>query len=335
MTDQTTTEILGPTTTRPPFDPELVLAEEAIRGAMPVLSHETLPSVRRLLTEGMPGMEPADLTAGGRVRVEERQVPGPEGAPDITLLILSPADGSSTPRAGIYYVHGGGMVVGDRRTGVESFVPFVAEGGAVVVSVEYRLAPEHPDPAPVEDCYAGLAWTAKNADELGIDPDRLLIAGISAGGGLAAGTALLARDRAFPRLTHQVLVCPMLDDRFETHSSRMLDGLTGWDRNSNLFGWTSLLGERRGTPDVSPYAAPARAEDLGNLPRTYIDTGSAELFRDEILTYARRLSEAGVNVDLHMWGGGFHGSDQIGAHASVSRASVATREEFIRRALRD
>ena len=144
---------------------------------------------------------------------------------------------------------------------------------------------------------------------------------------------LLARDRAFPRLSHQVLICPMLDDRFETHSSRMLEGEGAWNRKSNLYGWTSLLGERRGGPDVSPYAAPARAEDLSGLPRTYIDAGSVESFRDEILTYARRLSEAGVSVDLHMWGGGFHGFDRAAAHAAISRASNATRDEFVRRAL--
>lgn len=190
------------------------------------------------------------------------------------------------------------------------------------MSVEYRLAPDHPDPAPVEDCYAGPVWMAKNAAELGIDPERLLIAGVSGGGGLAAGTALLARDRAFPKLSHQILICPMLDDRVETHGSRMVDRDGVWDRYSNLYAWTSLLGERRGGPVVSQYAAPARAEDLSRLPRTYIDTGSAEGFRDEILIYAGRLSEAGVSVDLHMWGGGFHSFD-MAAVMRLSRAPPA------------
>ncbi|MET7575392.1 alpha/beta hydrolase fold domain-containing protein [Streptomyces sp. NPDC005492] len=264
--------------------------------------------------------------------MEERQVPGPEGAPDITVLILSAVEDRG-PKGGILSLHGGGMIMGGRRDHVSHLLPHVIEGSAVVVSVEYRLAPDHPDPAPVEDCYAGLVWMAKNADELGIDPERLLIAGVSGGGGLAAGTALLARDRAFPELSHQVLICPMLDDRFETHSSRMVDRDGVWDRYSNLYAWTSVLGERRGGPDVSQYAAPARAENLSRLPRTYIDTGSAEGFRDEILIYAGRLSEAGVSVDFHMWGGAFHGFDMTVDHAAVSRASSATREEFIRRAL--
>ncbi|MEU5196949.1 alpha/beta hydrolase fold domain-containing protein [Streptomyces scabiei] len=212
-------------------------------------------------------------------------------------------------------------------------LPYVLDASTVVVSVEYRLAPGHPDPAPVEDCYAGPVWTAKNAAEPGIDPERLLVLGGSAGGGLAAGTALLARDRAFPRLSHQVLICPMLDDRFETHSSRMVEHDCGWDRESNLYGWTALLGGRRGGPEVSPYAAPARARDLGRLPRTSIDTGSVEVFRDEALVYAGRLFEAGVSVDFHMWHGGFHGFDMAAAHAALSRASHTTRDEFIRRAL--
>ncbi|MFF3951562.1 alpha/beta hydrolase fold domain-containing protein [Streptomyces sp. NPDC001902] len=287
---------------------------------------------RRSRLQGIPGVEPTDLTVNGTVNVSERQVAGPEGAPDITLLILSPAAGGSD-LAGIYHIHGGGMVSGTRRMGVETYLPYVAEGKAVVVSVEYRLAPENPDPAPVEGCYAGLVWTAQHAVDLGIAPNRLLIAGASAGGGLAAGTALLARDRGFPHLSHQILVCPMLEDRFDSPSSRMLDGEGFWDRNDNLFGWTSLLGERRGGPDVSPYAAAARATDLTGLPRTYLDCGSAEVFRDSVLAYAQRLSEAGVSVDLHLWGGGFHGFDQMAPHTALSRASIAARDQFVRRAI--
>jgi len=147
------------------------------------------------------------------------------------------------------------------------------------------------------------------------------------------GTALLARDRGFPTLTHQVLICPMLDDRLETPSSRMLDGEGMWDRNDNLFGWTALLGDRQGGDDVSIYAAPARATDLSGLPRSYVDVGTVESFRDEAITYAQRLAQAGVNVDLHLWGGGFHGSDLMAPHAAISRASQAARDEFLRRAL--
>src|SRR5438093_12421289 len=141
MTDQATVGTLGAVATRPPFDPELVPVEEAVRAFLPTFSDETLATARELEAKSLPGVEPVDLTAGGRVRVEERQVLGPAGAPDISLLILSPVEDRG-PKAGIYYVHGGGMVVGSRRSGVGALLQFVAEGNAVVVSVEYRLAPE-------------------------------------------------------------------------------------------------------------------------------------------------------------------------------------------------
>ncbi|ROO87259.1 acetyl esterase/lipase [Actinocorallia herbida] len=319
------------TPSRPPFDPELVPVIEAQRAVMPPLGADTLGALRDLIASGLPGMPETDLTAGGAVVVEELTVPGPEGAPEIALTVLRPAR-ETGPLPGIYHVHGGGMVMGTRHVGLAGFVGYVAEGLAVAVSVEYRLAPEHPDPAPVEDCYAGLRWFAGNAAALGADPERLMILGGSAGGGLAAGTALLARDRGFPRLTHQVLICPMLDDRMTTPSSRMLDGEGVWDRDDNLFGWTALLGDRRGTEAVSCYAAPARAEDLSGLPRTYLDVGSVETFRDEAIDYALRLSQAGVNVDFHLWGGGYHGFEAA-SQSAIAQASAATRDEFLRRAL--
>ncbi|MFV0457872.1 MAG: alpha/beta hydrolase [Actinomycetales bacterium] len=322
----------APTTTRPPFDPELEPALAMIRELLPPFSSDTLDEARRVSADGVPGIPAPDLTAGGRITVQDIVVPGRQGQPDITLLVAKRADHKGAG-PGIYHTHGGGMVVGNRRTGTDAYLPYVLDLDAVVVSVEYRLAPEHPHPAPVEDCYAGLVWTADHAEELGIDAERILITGASAGGGLAAGTALIARDRGYPNLTHQVLVCPMIDDRLITQSAQALDGEGVWDRNDNLFGWTCLLGDARGGPDVSAYAAPARAEDLAGLPRTYLDTGSAESFRDETLDYARRLSEAGVSVDLHMWGGGFHGFDLMVPQAALAQASIATRDEFIRRAL--
>lgn len=323
------------TPVRPPFDPELEPTLAMLRAAQAPLTVESLPAARegfRVAVEsGAFGV--ADLTADGKVVVEERLVPGGEGDPEVSVLILRPANASG-PLPGIYHTHGGGMTVGSPRTTVGGvLLPYVAEGLAVAVSVDYRLAPEHPDPDPITDCYAGLVWMAHHADELGIDPERLIITGESAGGGLAAGTALMARDRGFPALTHQILVCPMLDDRLETVSSRMLDGEGVWDRNDNLFGWTCLLGERRGGPDVSPYAAPARASDLTGLPRTFIDVGATETFRDEALTYAQRLTHAGVDVSFHLWGGGFHGFDGLAPHARVSQAAAGVRDEYFRRIL--
>jgi acetyl esterase/lipase len=203
----------------------------------------------------------------------------------------------------------------------------------VAVSVEYRLAPEDPHPAPVEDCYAGLRWTADHAAELGIDGARLVIAGASAGGGLAAGVVLLARARGGPPLLGQVLMCPMLDDRSRTPSSRELDGDCVWDQHANLIGWTALLGESVGGPDVHWSAAPARAADLAGLPPAYIDVGSVETFRDEDVEYASRIWQAGGVADLHVWAGGFHGFDTIAPDAAVSKMARSVRTEWLRRLL--
>ena len=296
------------------------------------INAENLPAHRSFKAHEFLRIDPPDLTAAGAVRVDELTVPGPEGAPEIQLTVLRPATGDG-PWPVLYNTHGGGMVMGDRFMELPLYLQYVSEGLAAVVAVEYRRAPENPDPAPVEDCYAGLVWTAKNAGELSLDPDRIMIIGASAGGGLAAGVALLARDRQFPALTHQILVCPMLDDRGETVSSQMLDYGYGWDRDANVFGWTSLLGERRGGPDVSIYAAPARAQDLRGLPITYIHVAGVEVFRDEATIYAKRLSEAGVSVDFHLWAGGFHGFDVAAPHAAVSQAAGWVRDNFIRRAL--
>jgi acetyl esterase/lipase len=277
-------------------------------------------------------VEDESLCRGGAVVIEDRVIPGPAGAPDLSVLILRPAKGSG-PWPGIYHIHGGGMVMGNNRMGADELAYLVEELGAVAVSVEYRLAPEHPHPAPVEDCYAGLVWTSASADGLGIDPARLLIAGGSAGGGLAAGVALMARDRGGPALTHQVLRCPMLDDRGITPSSQELEGEGVWDRVSNTTGWTALLGEARGGPDVSPYAAPARATDLSGLPATFIDVGSVETFRDEDIDYAARLSRAGVSVELHVWPGGFHGFEMFAPETSLAQAARAARHGYLRRVL--
>jgi len=317
---------------RPPFDQELVPVLAAMREATPTTNQENLPEVRSLIADGIPGVPKPDLTAGGAVVIDQITVTGPEDAPNLRMTVLRPAQGQG-PWPAIYHVHGGGMVAGTPETMLDAFVPYVHEVGVVVISVDYRLAPEHPYPAPIEDCYAGLRWLAENADELGVDSARIMIAGTSAGGGLAAATALMARDRGFPALTHQILLCPMLDDRCQTSSSQMLVGEGLWERDENEFGWSSLLGERRGGPDVSPYAAPARAEDLSALPRTFISVGSVDTFRDEALDYATRLSQAGVSVDFHLWGGGFHGFDLLPTQSAIGQVAGVTRDEFLRRAL--
>ena len=315
----------------PPLDPEVAVALAALppEAGKPLYA-EDIPFHRERMALTQPGQEV--LRRGGAVDLEERQIPGPQGAPELSVLILRPARGSG-PWPGVYFVHGGGMVLGTRHHGAGELASWVEEAGVAGVSVEYRLAPEHPHPAPVEDCYAGLTWTAAQASELGIDSSPLIIAGQSAGGGLAAGTALMARDRGGPPLSHQILVCPMLDDRGITPSAQEIDHVGFWGRISNLTGWTALLGEARGGPDVSPYAAPGRATDLSGLPATFIDVGTVDMFRDEDIDYAARLSRAGVSVELHLWPGGFHGFEDAAPDSKLTQAALAARLAYLRRVL--
>jgi acetyl esterase/lipase len=316
----------------PPFDPELAEALAALDGYVP--REITLANIAALRQR--PAVQPPvtndELSRGGAFEVTEREVPGPAGAPKISLLTCLPT-WVSIPAAAIYNIHGGGMIRGDNRGGLPLILNWADELRAAVISVEYRLAPETPHPGPVEDCYAGLAWTATHANELGIDPGRIVVAGASAGGGLAAAVALLARDRGGPALAGQFLNCPMLDDRNDTPSAWQMAGLGIWDRTANEAGWTALLGAARGGPDVSPYAAPARAADLSGLPPAFIDVGSAETFRDEAVTYASRIWQAGGVAELHVWPGCFHGFSSLAPRAALSREAAAAQLNWMRRIL--
>jgi len=200
----------------------------------------------------------------------------------------------------------------------------------VAATVEYRLAPEHPHPAPVEDCHAALVWFHGQAAALGVDPARLAVMGGSAGGGLSAGVALLARRRASVALAGQVLLCPMIDDRNVTPSSYGYPDGTTWTRPLNLLGWECLLAD---TDPVPPEAAPAREGDLSGLPPAFIEVGSAEMFRDEDIDYARRLWWAGVDCELHVWSGGFHGFDVFAPDSALARAARDARRSWLRRTL--
>lgn len=209
----------------------------------------------------------------------------------------------------------------------------VDELGVVVVTVEYRLAPEHPFPAPVEDCYAALTWMATNAAELGIDPERVGVAGASAGGGLAAAVALLARDRGGPTLCFQLLDVPELDDRLDTPSMLAYHDAPQWDRPSAIFSWRSYLGVEPGSPHVSPYAAPARAESLSGLPPTFVAVCQFDPLRDEGITYAQRLMHADIPTELHHYPGTFHGVTMI-EHAAVTRRILTDQIAALRHGLK-
>jgi acetyl esterase/lipase len=291
------------------------------------LSAETLPELRnRERTLPLPPADPAGTT------LDRRQVPGPIGAPDIGLHIYKP-DGVEGPLPCIYHIHGGGYVGGGAAQLEFFHRPLVRELKCALVSVDYRLAPEHVFPAAIEDCYAGLRWTLENAAALGIDIARLGVMGESAGGGLAAALALLARDRGEYKLAFQHLTYPMIDDRTcITDDPHPHTGEFIWTPNNNRFGWASLLGQEPGGADVSPYAAASRASDLTGLPPAYIMTGALDLFLEEDLDYARRLIRAGVPTELHVFPGGFHGFD-IFPLLAVSAAAQTTRTAALARAL--
>lgn len=314
----------------PPFDPELAVVLAGLAERVPSTFTPDMIGRFRALAP--------DPTVGGLVEAtgvvqEQRMLPGYERGSIGASIFRDPAP--SAPGAGILYLHGGGMVFGNRFGGVGPYLPFVRSHGAVVVAIDYRLAPEHPDPIPVEDCFAALGWTTENADELGIDPSRLIVAGQSAGAGLAAGVTLLARDRRGrgPGIAAQVLVSPMLDDRDDTISTRQIEGIGVWDRASNVAGWTALLGERRGGKDVAAASAPARAESLADLPPAFISVGSAEVFRDEAVAYASRIWASGGDAELHVWPGGFHGFENFAPAARISLAAAAARDAWLTRLL--
>jgi acetyl esterase/lipase len=314
-----------------PFDAELlsvytdIMAEEE-----PPLSADQLPEIRAADAASVPTNE--ELSRGGRFAVSERTVPGLPGNPDVALLICTPVD-APAPRPTIYYIHSGGTFCGDHRIRLNPTLDLAELLGATLVSVGYRLAPEHPHPAPIDDVYAGLLWTAEHAAELGLDPERIVAAGPSAGGGLSAALALTVRDKGGPRLRGQLLMSPMLDDRNDSGSARQMDGHDLWDRNTNGFGWNALLGGACGGPDVSPYAAPARATDLSGLPPAFIDVGSAECLRDEAVTYATRIWQADGEAELHVWSGGYHCFDRVVPDAQISRAAREARHSWLSRLL--
>ncbi|MEV7614223.1 alpha/beta hydrolase fold domain-containing protein [Streptomyces sp. NPDC089799] len=318
----------------PPIDPELdvVLASlgEWVRNP---LTPENLTARVELDAAARPRPTLGELRDGGRFEVSEVRAPGPPGGPDVTLVSARPA-GAAGPLPLLYFLHGGGLVMGNAASALPQLLrEWALPLGLAVLSVEYRLAPGTRYPGPLEDCYAGLVWAAGEADALGIAPDRIVIAGRSAGGGLAAALALLTRDRGGPVPLGQLLLCPMLDDRGGTFSSRQMAGVDVWDRTSNATGWRAALGDLYGAADLPAYAAPARAKDLSGLPPAYIDVGSAETFRDEDVAYADALWRAGVPAELHVWPGAFHGFDGLVPGAAVSRDAREARIRWLRRLL--
>ncbi|MFD7164373.1 alpha/beta hydrolase [Streptomyces violascens] len=282
----------------------------------------------------------ADLTDPVGERVNFAALAASVPAPDISNLdvedVLVPADPPVPVRiyrpreaqGTLIWLHGGGFVMGDVETEHPWAARIAEASGAVVISVGYRLAPENPFPAAPDDAYAVLTWAARNAAELGIDPDRIAVGGHSAGGGLAAAIALRARDEQGPRIHFQLLNQPGLDDRQQTWSAREFTDTPWMTRDKITASWRHYLGS---TP-ASPYAAPARATDLTGLPPAYVATAEYCPNRDEDITYALRLLQSGVSVELHQWPGTFHGSQAL-LSAEVSQRQIAELAAVLRRAM--
>ena len=271
-----------------------------------VVTAESLPMIRKG-AEQRPSPPMAAAPAW-----TERMIPGPSGAPPVRIFVVN-AGKSASPRPAILHMHGGGFVFGRARDELPDVQETAAALDCVVVTVDYRLAPETPFPGSLEDNYAGLKWLYANADELGVDRTRIAVMGDSAGGGHAAMLAIAARDRGEVPLVFQALIYPMLDDRTaSTLQKPRQQGAVGWTPAYNRFGWSSLLGVPAGSARVPKGSVPARLDDLRGLPPTFIGVGSIDLFVDEDIEYARRLIHADVAVTLDIVPGAFHGFQTFG-----------------------
>lgn len=264
------------------------------------------------------------------VRIEEVVAPGREGSPNVRLRIYSPA-GLRVPAPALYSMHGGGYIMGSPQMEDPICIGYVRQLGITVVSVDYRLSPQHVSPAAVEDAYTGLLWTFAHAAEHSIDATRIAIGGQSAGGGLTAALALYAHDAGEVAPIFQFLVYPMLDDRTALRPASEFANARIWRPSSNRYAWGAYLGVAPGATGVSEYAAPARREDLSGLPPAWIGVGTLDVFHDEDVVYAQRLRKAGVPCELVVVPGAFHGFD-IFSNANVVKQFNAAKVEALRRA---
>jgi acetyl esterase/lipase len=302
---------------------------------------EVLASLSRSALAGEPGPAVGDVESRRKNLAAAMAALANSGEPvpgiDRTDVVTEAADGaelrlfwyrSATAEqsgSAVLYLHGGGFFAPLLPIYDGLMRAYTKATGVPMLVVDYRVAPEHPHPAPVEDCYAALCWLADNAAELGVDPNRVGVMGDSAGGGLAAAVALMARDRGGPALAQQLLIYAMLDDRTVGPDPHLPPEYLVWSYNDNRTGWGALLGPARSSDEVSPHAAPARATDLSDLPEAYIDVGDLDILRDENIDYARRLMAAGVATELHVLPGLPHGFEMVAPDANATQRVITNR----------
>ncbi|WP_313469717.1 alpha/beta hydrolase [Lysinibacillus sp.] len=307
--------------------------------------NRVLPELRQAYTE-FPGFRlEEDLTwsrsllshppskRSEHVLTSNRMIPRDDGS-EMLVKIYEPAKRKQDKLPAMLWIHGGGFVMGHPDMDDVLCERFVQAANCVVVSIDYRLAPEHPYPAAIEDCYAGLVWMTNKEQSLGIDVRRVAIAGASGGGGLTVALALMARDKGGPSIIFQMPLYPMLDNRNETHSSyEIIDDHATWNRTNNMTAWRMYLGEEENINALSPHAVPSRAENLAGLPPTYICIGQLDLFRDETLDYVTRLAQAGVEVEFHLYPGSYHCFEVFVPEAKISQLAIQNYLDAMARAL--
>lgn len=260
----------------------------------------------------------------------EYKVERQDGAQVSIFRFAKTSTSSSPPGPAVLHMHGGGMIMGSVVYQVDMISEYVAKTDVQIFSVEYRLAPEHSGTTPVEDCYASLLWLRDHADEFNVDRARIAVMGESAGGGLAASLAILARDRGLsPPIAKQILLAPMLDHR-NTRPVEGMDSLTLWTSGDNATGWKALLGERAEDDDVSPYISSARVKTVAGLPSTYIDVGGLDIFRDEVIEYARRTAAANIDTEIHVYSGLPHSFEFFGSSTPVTARAFENRYGALR-----
>ncbi|MGG2937954.1 alpha/beta hydrolase [Bacillus pacificus] len=275
------------------------------------LRPEILPAIREQVAQILP-----DPVVDDSLSLTDKVIEGPDANP-LGLRIYRPKSNDESLPA-LLWIHGGGYILGAVNENDVLCMKFAKEVGCMVVSVDYRLAPEHPYPAAIEDCYAALKWIADNAESLNIDSNRIGVAGPSGGGGLTAALTLLARDRKYPSICFQMPLYPMIDDRNNTPSANEIKEGFIWNQKSNEAAWKMYLGKLHGTDQIPAYAAAARAEDYRNLPRTYTCVGQLDPFRSETLAYVTKLAEAGVDVEFHLYPGAYHGFEMLHTDADIA-----------------